>query len=166
MKFRTKYDTLEKVVYSEAGCPIRDVYASKLDKNNNIVVEKKGEENLYDYIQSFKDSVDINVVLKKFAAGDESALMQREGLYTDIVDMPTNLNEFVEFSRNAQQLFDSLPIETKKQYNNNVFNFMEAVNTGEFFKEKEKEILEPLNDVIKEDVKNEIKEEAKELVNE
>lgn len=149
-QFRTKYTRIESK--SETGSPIRAIYGSKLDKNNNVIVEKKGEESMYDYIQSFKDSVDINVVLQKFANGDDRALNQREAFFLDIADMPNNVNEFVEFTRNANALFDSLPVDIKESYGNNVYNFMESVATGEYFKEKEKEIMKPLDELMEKPV--------------
>ena len=125
MEFRTKY--VRNEVKTESGSPIKNVYAAKYDKNHNIVIEKKGTENLYSYINSFADSVDINVLVSRFVAGDKEALMQRAGSYIDLSNVPTNLNEFIEFQRSTENLFKTLPTEIKEKFNNNVTEFLSKV---------------------------------------
>lgn len=125
MKFRNKYDRL--VVKAESGSPIRIVKEAVYDRNKNITVKPKGEENFYAYINSFSDSVDINVLLARFKAGDKEALLQRAGAYIDISSMPANINEFIELSRNAENLFSTLPVEVKEKFNNNVVEFVSTV---------------------------------------
>lgn len=130
MKFRTKYDRNE--VFTEPGSPIKNVYGAMYDKKHNLVVEKKGEENLYAYINSFADSVDINVLVTRFTNGDREALLQRAGAYIDISSMPTNLNDFISLSQSATALFDTLPVEVKNKFDNNVMEFVSMVGTKEW----------------------------------
>ena len=111
MKFRTQYE--RKEVISNPGSPIRIVRAAEYDKHKNIVVTDKGKEDLYAYINSFADSVNIHVLLARFMNGDKESLMQRTGAYIDVSSVPTNINEFMELARNAENLFNTLPIETK-----------------------------------------------------
>lgn len=143
-------------VFTTPGSPIRTIFGSKLDQRKNIVIEKKGEENLYAYINSFADSVDINVLLARFANGDKEALLQRAGAYIDISAMPTNINEFLEYSRNATALFDTLPIEVKQKFNNNVVEFISSVGDEDW-----KQIMDTSKDQINTDISNESKKVSK-----
>ena len=99
MEFRTQFDKRPRY-NCEPGSPIKDILAGEYNKQKQLVVVKKGEENLYAYINSFADSVDINVLLARFANGDKEALLQRAGAYIDISSLPTNINDFIELSRN------------------------------------------------------------------
>lgn len=128
--FRTKYQRVQ--VNAETGSPIRVVREAVYDKRKNITVVEKGKENLYAYINSFADSVDINVLLARYRNGEKDALLQRAGAYIDISSMPTNINEFIDLSRSAQNLFDTLPIETKEKFNNNVMEFISTVGDPEW----------------------------------
>ena len=128
--FRTKYERVEKV--SIPGNPIKDQLAGEYDKNKNIVVVPKGKINQYAYINSFADSVDIHVLLARFQNGDKEALLQRAGAYIDISALPTNINEFIELSRNAENLFNTLPVEVKEKFNNNVVEFISTVGDKEW----------------------------------
>lgn len=133
MKFPTKYDEHDRF-FTNKGNRYRTVYGSKLDRNHNIVVEPKGKEDLYSYINSWADSVDIEVLLKRFQAGDQQALLQRAGSYIDVASLPTNLNDFVEYSMNATSFFNTLPVEIKEQFGNNVLEFISKVGTEEWNK--------------------------------
>lgn len=152
MEFRTKYD--RKEVKSEHGSPIKNVYSAKYDKEHNIVIEKKATENLYSYINSFADSVDINILLSRFVAGDKEALLRRAGSYIDLSNIPTNLNEFIEFQRSTENLFKTLPVEIKEKFNNNVMEFLSKVG--------EKDWLE-IMDTSQYDIKKELSNMSKEV---
>lgn len=131
MEFKRKWDEHKRYI-SEPGSGVRITYGSELDQNKNIIVKPKGEENLYAYINSFADSVDINVLLARFTNGDEMALKQRAASYIDISSLPTNLNEFIEYSRNATSFFETLPVTVKEKFNNNVLEFIAGIGTKEW----------------------------------
>lgn len=151
MKFRNKYERV--TAFAESGSPIRTVKEAVYDKNKNITVKPKGEENFYAYINSFADSVDINVLLARFKAGDKEALLQRAGAYIDISSMPANINDFIELSRNAENLFSSLPVEVKEKFNNNVMEFISTVGDPEWI-EKMKTSPDAIQKQIVVDSKN------------
>ena len=133
MEFRTKYE--RKIVKTNPGDPIQIVKAGEYDKNHTIKVVPKGKKDLYAYINSFADSVNIHVLLARFKNGDTESLMQRAGAYIDISALPTNINEFIELSRNAETLFNSLPVEVKESFNNNVVEFISTIG-DDSWKEK------------------------------
>lgn len=130
MKFRTKYDRV--VRETDPGDPIQIVRAGEYDKAHVIKVVEKGKKDLYAYINSFADSVDIHVLLNRFKNGDKESLLQRAGAYIDISSLPTNINEFIELSRNAESLFNSLPVEVKESFNNNVVEFISTIGDPEW----------------------------------
>lgn len=133
MEWRTKYD---RVVRSNVpGDPIRIVKAGQLGKDKVLEVVEKGKEDFYAYINSFADSVNIHVLLARFKNGDKEALLHRAGSYIDISALPTNINEFIDLARNAEELFNSLPIETKRAFNNNVVEFISTIG-DDSWKEK------------------------------
>lgn len=129
--FRTKY-TKSDPVYTNAGSHEKIVYGSRLDMNHRLVVEPKGKENLYAYINSFADSVDINVLITRFTNGDKEALLQRAGAYIDVSSMPSNLHEFIALSDQVSSLFNTLPAAVKAKFDNNVLTFTSMFGTDEW----------------------------------
>lgn len=149
-EFRTKYE--RKEIFTNHGDPIQIVKAGEYDKNHQIKVVEKGKKNLYAYINSFADSVNIHVLLARFKNGDKESLLQRAGAYIDISALPTNINEFIELSRNAETLFNSLPVEVKESFNNNVVEFISTIGDDSW---KEKMSKSPA--LLKEEANNSFK---------
>lgn len=122
-------------------CPgeeIQNVYGTEYNKNKQLTVVKKGQKDTRAYINSFADSVDIHVLLQRFAAGDKEALLQREGAYLDISSLPTNINDFIDLARKAEDTFNALPIETKKEFNNNLVEFMSTIGDDSWLEKMKK----------------------------
>lgn len=80
-------------VFSSSGSKTRPLYKPVLSKDGSIELEEDGFENIYDEIQSYKDSVDINVIVQRYAHGDTYALQQRSGVYGDFVNVPRSYME-------------------------------------------------------------------------
>lgn len=139
-RFRTPLhcsrDEHERVV-SNVGSPVHLIYAPIFDEKGKYHLEVKGKENIYDFIQSFKESVDINVILKRFMMGDTSALSRRQAMYIDTLDMPKTYAELLNVVNGAQEVFDTLTIEQKEQFNNSFAEFIAAFDDGN--------VLEKLN---------------------
>lgn len=137
--FRTSYDRLKTV--SNPGSGIKNVYRVRLDKNGNRVVEKKGEENRYSYIQSFADSCDINLILKKFTAtGDESLLVKHAGAYLDLTEMPTDYFDMVNKLNQAREEFNHLPYDVKKKFDFDADKFIASIGTDKWYEALSKDV--------------------------
>lgn len=109
--WKTPFDNLDYVcnddIYTASGERTRQLYKAVLNEKGSIDLVEDGLELTYEKIQSFKDSVDINVIISRFAAGDASVLEQRSGVYGDFISVPSSyldvLNAVVE-ARNAYEL--------------------------------------------------------------
>jgi hypothetical protein len=73
MVFSTQFDARDRII-SNAGSRIKQLYEARVDNQGHIDLVESGTEDLYDYIQSFKESCDINTIVKRFAAGDTDVL--------------------------------------------------------------------------------------------
>lgn len=129
--FRTQYDKRDPV-YQEPGSPIRILYGPIFDKQGHMSLEEIGKENLYDYIQSHADSVDINVILKQFASGDPSVLSRVQGAYGDFTQMPKTFAEALNTLIAAEQYFNSLPVDVRAQFDHNFNAFIASMDSPDF----------------------------------
>lgn len=144
IKCRTIYD--RQRIYSNGGNPIHVLYGAIVDKQGNISLERKGSENLYDYIQSFADSTDINILISKFCNGDEQALKQRVGAYMDITNMPTNFAEVLETVKKGEELFYNLPLEVRNRFNNNLNQFIADIGSNSWYEKIQAQKTEEVKD--------------------
>lgn len=128
MRFRTQYDVHDRVP-SQLGSRVKSVYSPVFDKNGVIDLEETGKENLYDYIQSHKDSVDIHKILDRFAQGDVQALSRVQGLSGDFTDMPKTYAEALNAVISAEQTFNSLPVDTRAKFGHSFSQFLAQTGT-------------------------------------
>lgn len=129
--FRTKYDE-RKIVYSEPGSGIKKVYQLRETKDGEDLVEI-GETDLYKYIQSHADSVDIHKILERCAMIEDYGLLNKvPGIYMDITEMPKTLAEAYEQVQNAKDLFNRMPVDIKEKYDNNFVQFISGLGDSKF----------------------------------
>lgn len=115
MAFETQFRDPVRV-FSNPGCREKVTYSPVFDENGVMELVESGRENLYDYIQSFKESTDINVILKKYASGDVSALAKSQGSFFDCTGMPRTYAEMLNSLIAAENTFNSLSVEEREKF--------------------------------------------------
>lgn len=113
------------------GNRFNPTYSVVYDKNGVKDLEVSGRVDTYAEIQSFADSVDLNLILERFANGDVDAINRRTGQYLDLTGMPRNIHEVYQLIANATDYFEHLPTDFKSQYGNSVSQFLAAVQNGQ-----------------------------------
>lgn len=115
--------------YSDAGSRIKQNYHAAYDDFGRVVLKPDGEVNLYSQIQSHSASVDIHVLLKRFASGDVSALSQRQGIYADITEMPRTYAELLNTVNDLERRFLSLPPDIRERFGNSFSRYAASIGT-------------------------------------
>jgi hypothetical protein len=154
--FKTKYDGRDRH-YSNHGSRFAPVYSLKSKTAGNVELEVVGEKDIYAEIQSHADSVDIKTIMKRYELGDESVLYKKHGQFIDVSDMPTNFADIMKTVITAENNFNSLPLEVRKQYNFSAAEYIADIGSERWLKilgiesnEKAKEIGEVKKDDVKE----------------
>lgn len=113
--------------YSEAGSRFQDIYYPVIDKETGHIELEKDElqrKNIYEEIQSHKDSVDLKKIVERYRAGDVSALQRVQGFFADITAVPKNVFEYMEMQEKINDGFNRLPADVKERFDNSVWNYM------------------------------------------
>lgn len=131
MMFDTQYSPHERI-HPCAGSRVKQLYSGRYDANGRVVLEEKGTENLYDFIQSFADSVDINVILARFSNGDTEALSRAQGFYADVTDFPPNMAEALNRINQAEEMFKALPLEVRQKFDCSFEQFLSQSGTEDW----------------------------------
>lgn len=129
--FRTQFDSHSRV-NQPSGSRVKTLYGPVFDAQGHMSLVETGKENLYDYIQSHADSVDIHVILKQFQNGDPSVLARVQGAYGDFTQMPRTFAEALNTMIAAEQYFNSLPVETRAQFGHNFNQFIASMDAPDF----------------------------------
>lgn len=130
-KFRSILDDTSKFI-SESGSPYLDQYEYDVDKKGvKSLVKIDKQKDVYSAIQADFDSTDINLIMKRFALGDLSAIDVRSGFYADVTKMPKNMSELFDKAEECRQFFDTLPADFKQLFNNSYTEFFSQLNSDE-----------------------------------
>lgn len=130
--FETRYRQHRRF-NSDVGSREKVLYSPVFDRNGVMHLEESGRENLYDFIQSHRDSVDIHKLLERFASGDVSAFQRREGTYGDFTEMPKTYAELLNTVVNGERTFDSLSREVRERFGNSFHQWLAQAGTPDWF---------------------------------
>lgn len=128
MVFRDQYDNSFFADYTCHGRTEKPTYTANED---GLPVES-GTVNIYDEIQSHRQSVELSTLLQRYAQGDVSVLNQTEGVYADVVDMPSTYAELFNRVRDAENSFNALPDDVRSLFDNSPVSFWKSIGTPEF----------------------------------
>lgn len=123
MKFRTQYSSM-KTVFSNPGKRMKVVYELKVNERGKRGIEKVGETDLQQAIDSEFPSVDLNMVLKRLENGDTDALEKVKGFYADVAALPVDMRSIMEMNEQASKIFNEMPDSYRKLYENDYLQFL------------------------------------------
>lgn len=155
-KFGSRYGKNSRI-HCNPGNPIKDKYSTKYDEAGVLQFEVVGQVNTDDEIQSYADSVDLKLLLQRFANGEVDVLQRVQGFFADVTEMPKNYSELLNRVNDAENFFNSLPVEFKQKFNNSSSEFLASVDAQDFmdFFTKPEEGVKKLNEIVEEAVPDE-----------
>lgn len=122
-KFRTMYDGRQRVIQTP-GVREKVLYSSEVQVDGTIKLVESGKEDLYAYIQSHRDSVDINVLVARYQSGDVSALSRVQGSFGDFTEFPKTYSELLNAMIAGEQFFQSLPVDVRARFDHDFNKFL------------------------------------------
>lgn len=130
--FPTMYDPRDPI-YADPGSADVPIYSPSVDNDGHIVLEEIGIKNLPEYIDSFRESCDINNLVARFNAGDVTALSRTQGAFFDATALPHTYAEMLNTVINAEKTFNSLPLETREKFDNSYVKWLSMMDDAEQF---------------------------------
>lgn len=125
-RFNSYYGNRNSVC-SNAGDRIAPTYTVVYDDDGIAEVEQTGKTDVYAAIQSHRESVDLGIMLDRYALGDPDALNKVQGLCADYTALGiTNIADVLNLNVRGQQIFDSMPVAEKEKYGNDYFRFLNS----------------------------------------
>lgn len=133
MRFRSPYTRSENIRSTPVGSRYYNEGRVIFDPDGNMHLETGKERDRFIEIQSYKDSCDVNLMIKRYENGDQTALLRSNtGVYCDISSMPKNVHDAVKLSRSVETLYNSLGDDVKKIYPS-VNDFTAAFSSNDNF---------------------------------
>ncbi len=129
--FKTQYDARHRI-HSNAGNPIKQLYAGSYNERGQVELKEDGTEDLYAYIQSFAESTDIHSILRRFENGEVDVLEKVQGFYGDVTEMPKTYAEALQRISDSEKVFMSLPVDVRAKFGHSFSEFLAASNDSDF----------------------------------
>ena len=114
-----------------AGNRMEPHYVERYDETGHPYLVKDGETDTYAIIQSHKEECDINLMLQRYAAGDDS-MMRQDGRYIDTSNLPTTIHEYFNLMTAQREKFNALPVAIKEKFGNSFEVWASTSGTGEW----------------------------------
>lgn len=117
---------------SRRPCPSGEhrqpIYKRLRDSQGCAYLEKVGETDTQDLIDSYRDETDINRIVRRYTAGDTSVLARVQGVYFDASGAPQNLTTAFETVNLAKDYFNQLPASVQREFGS-LGGFLSAIRT-------------------------------------
>lgn len=115
-------------VYANPGDPEKVIYSPVFQEDGTFDLQPSGKEDLYAFIQSHADSVDIHVLLEQFARGDITALSKVQGTYGDFTTLPKTYAELLNVVIQGEQRFMELPVDLRAKFDHDYRKWLAAMD--------------------------------------
>lgn len=130
--FRTPIDEPITTV-TPSGTEEEEILAMKIDDKGNETFYVKGKTNVWEKTQAFKEETEIETILRRVTdTGDTSILVKSNPQYIDITEMPENVFEAHQKIKEAEEVFNNLPLEIRKKYEYNFNKYLADFGTKEW----------------------------------
>lgn len=129
--FRTQFDNRPRFTVS-SGSREKTLYGGRYDEDGRLILVETGKEDLYGYIQSHRDSVDLNKLLARFAQGETDVLSRRQGVYGDFTGLPGSYAEYLNKVNSGKEYFYQLPLDTRRKFGNSFEQWMASMDDSDF----------------------------------
>lgn len=101
--------------FNNPGNIMEPQYKERYDDRGVAYLEKVGEINVYEKIQSYRDECDVMSILSRYAAGDETVLAT-PGWYIDTSKLPNSYTEYMNLMKEQREKFENLPLNIRAAF--------------------------------------------------
>lgn len=156
---------------NRVGQKIVPEYVLSVDDNGCEVLVPCGKRNLYQFIQSSKDSCDLTTILNHLDAREVNGMITtfkyndlKDAGLIDLSHAPKSLGDMHNICMHGEHLFNGLDLEIRKEFNFSTEKFVRSIGTKEF-----DDIMKKFADVhtfVEKKPKKEVKKKVEEPANE
>lgn len=132
--FMTQYRKPIRVM-CVSGSSEKVTYSPVFDDKGIWHLVATGKKDLYGEVQSHAESVDINVLVKRFQKGDVDVLSRVQGIYGDFSDMPETMIDAVNRIEQGRINFMQLPPDVREHFDNSFEKMLVAMDKPGFLDE-------------------------------
>lgn len=115
-----------------SGSRDRVLYSSKVLPTGEISLRESGKEDIQEYINSFRESTDMNFILHQLSLGNTAVLNSQQMLFGDFTETPSSLADAQQMLIDGENAFYKLPLDVRQQFNNDFRNWLFTSGSSEW----------------------------------
>lgn len=147
MRFLKKNNTCDpKAFLSPTGSRKKKVYGPRFDGKILTLIET-GEMDIQDEINSHALECDMSFILSRLGQGDTSVLNSRSPIFADFHNLPSNFREVLDVALSSEDLFNRLPVDVRKQFDNDYRQWLYSAGSDEWHKIMNPDQMDPAPEV-------------------
>ena len=105
-------------VFCKCGSRYKPLYRARRQENGLIELEPTGKHDIYEEIQSHRESCELTSILRRFANGETDVLSRTQGMYGDFTTFPKSYAELLNRLIEGKAMFEALPLEERQRFGN------------------------------------------------
>ena len=114
---------------SPPGDLFHDVLSPTFRADGTIELKVTDRVDIKKEINSHREETDMAFILSRLMAGDDSVLNPNPPMYGDFTQFPKSYVEMLNMVLDGERYFDSLPLETRKQFDNDRAQWFASIGT-------------------------------------
>lgn len=118
---------------SPSGDLFHDVLTPSFRPDGTIELKVSDRVDIKKEINSHRDETDMAFILSRLMAGDDSVLNPNPPMYGDFTQFPKSYAEMLNMVLDGERYFDSLPIETRKKFDNDRAKWFASIGRSDWF---------------------------------
>lgn len=122
------------------GVRLQVNYRPSVLSDGSVELVEDGKVDVQDFIDSFRDQTDMAYIVNRLMMGDTSVLTQKQPMFGDFTKMPQSYAEALQMVLDAEQQFNSLPLEVRNSFENDYKRWFASAGNEDWF-EKMKPVL-------------------------
>ena len=119
-------------IITSSGDLFKPVLSGKLMADGTIKLSEIDRIDIKAEINSHASTCDMAYILSRLKVGDVSVLNQKVGAYGDFTVFPKTYAEMLQLVQAGEAAFDSLPLEVRTKFDNNVNKWFSQIGTDEW----------------------------------
>lgn len=125
------------------GEPVKTIYRGRFKNDGTVELVKSDEVDIQKEINSFAGQCDLRYLMQRFNCGDVSVMQQRNPMYGDFSTIPDNFLDLYNMVHEAEQYFQSLPVDIKQSFDNNAVQWFASMGDKSWYERMNKLNPEP-----------------------
>lgn len=128
-----KRETIDPSKYiSRSGSRKHKIYSPVYD-GRKLSLRESHEVDIQDEINSHAIECDMSYITTRLLHGDTSGLVSGSPIFADFHDLPSNFREVLDVALNSERIFNSLPLDVRKNFDNDYRRFVASAGSKEWF---------------------------------